>query len=115
MMLWTAPLEPASCEAIEPQKFSAAATRTAPEGPGGVEPQPLKSAAAAAAAAIADRALMARSPYHALGLSLIPIGYPWMSMAATWSDHVHAVLARAGHQRGGARERVIDLLARQPC
>jgi len=32
-----------------------------------------------------------------------------------WSEHVHAVLARAGHQRGGARERVIELLSRQPC
>ncbi len=35
--------------------------------------------------------------------------------APTWSEHVHSVLARAGHQRGGARERVIELLARQPC
>jgi Fur family ferric uptake transcriptional regulator len=35
--------------------------------------------------------------------------------AMTWTEHVHAVLARAGHQRGGARERVIDLLAQQPC
>jgi Fur family ferric uptake transcriptional regulator len=33
----------------------------------------------------------------------------------TWSEHVHSVLARAGHQRGGARERIIELLARQPC
>ena len=32
-----------------------------------------------------------------------------------WSDHVHAVLGRAGVKRGGARERVIDLLASQPC
>ncbi len=32
-----------------------------------------------------------------------------------WSDHVHAVLDRAGVKRGGARERVIDLLASQPC
>jgi Fur family ferric uptake transcriptional regulator len=35
--------------------------------------------------------------------------------AVTWSEHVHAVLARAGHQRGGARERIIELLARQSC
>src|ERR1700716_1030822 len=35
--------------------------------------------------------------------------------ATSWSEHVHAVLARAGHQRGGARERIIDLLAAQPC
>jgi Fur family ferric uptake transcriptional regulator len=33
----------------------------------------------------------------------------------TWTEQVHAVLARAGLKRGGARERVIDLLAREPC
>jgi Fur family transcriptional regulator, ferric uptake regulator len=37
-------------------------------------------------------------------------------MAATkWSDHVRAVLSNAGLKRGGARERVIELLAKQPC
>jgi Fur family ferric uptake transcriptional regulator len=37
-------------------------------------------------------------------------------MAATqWSDHVHAVLSQAGLKRGGARERVIELLASKPC
>jgi Fur family ferric uptake transcriptional regulator len=37
-------------------------------------------------------------------------------MAQTqWSDHVHAVLSRAGLKRGGARERVIELLASKPC
>jgi Fur family transcriptional regulator, ferric uptake regulator len=37
-------------------------------------------------------------------------------MAVTdWSEHVHAALSRAGLKRGGARERVIELLARQPC
>jgi Fur family ferric uptake transcriptional regulator len=35
--------------------------------------------------------------------------------ADTWSDHVHDVLARAGLKRGGARERVIELLAEQKC
>jgi Fur family ferric uptake transcriptional regulator len=35
--------------------------------------------------------------------------------AQTWSEHVHEVLALAGHQRGGARERIVELLARQPC
>lgn len=35
--------------------------------------------------------------------------------ASTWSEHVHAVLASAGLKRGGARERVIELLAGQPC
>jgi Fur family ferric uptake transcriptional regulator len=32
-----------------------------------------------------------------------------------WTERVHSVLARAGLKRGGARERVIDLLAGQPC
>jgi Fur family transcriptional regulator, ferric uptake regulator len=35
--------------------------------------------------------------------------------ARDWSEHVHAVLARAGLKRGGARERIIELLAREPC
>ncbi|MBV9311761.1 MAG: transcriptional repressor, partial [Solirubrobacterales bacterium] len=34
---------------------------------------------------------------------------------ADWSEHVHAVLSRAGHARGGARERVIGLLASESC
>lgn len=33
----------------------------------------------------------------------------------SWSEHVHAVLARAGLRRGGARERVIELLATETC
>jgi Fur family transcriptional regulator, ferric uptake regulator len=32
-----------------------------------------------------------------------------------WEDHVHAVLRRAGLRRGGARERVIELLASESC
>jgi Fur family ferric uptake transcriptional regulator len=32
-----------------------------------------------------------------------------------WSDHVHAVLTRAGLRRGGARERIIELLASESC
>jgi Fur family transcriptional regulator, ferric uptake regulator len=37
-------------------------------------------------------------------------------MAVTeWSEHVHAVLSQAGLKRGGARDRVIDLLAGKPC
>lgn len=35
--------------------------------------------------------------------------------SAAWIEHVRAVLAGAGLKRGGARERVIELLARQPC
>lgn len=37
------------------------------------------------------------------------------SEAATWSEHVHGVLARAGFKHGGARQRIIDLLAGEPC
>lgn len=37
-------------------------------------------------------------------------------MARTeWSEYVQRVLAAAGLKRGGARERVIELLAAQPC
>ena len=37
-------------------------------------------------------------------------------MAVTqWSEHVHSVLSQAGLKRGGARERVIELLATKPC
>jgi Fur family ferric uptake transcriptional regulator len=32
-----------------------------------------------------------------------------------WSSHVHTVLSGAGLKRGGARERVIELLASEPC
>jgi Fur family ferric uptake transcriptional regulator len=32
-----------------------------------------------------------------------------------WSDHVHAVLGQAGLRRGGARERIIELLASESC
>jgi Fur family ferric uptake transcriptional regulator len=37
-------------------------------------------------------------------------------MAQTkWSEHVHAVLSQAGLKRGGARDRVIELLASKSC
>ena len=32
-----------------------------------------------------------------------------------WAVHARQVLRRAGHHRGAARERLIDLLARQDC
>jgi Fur family ferric uptake transcriptional regulator len=35
--------------------------------------------------------------------------------SSDWREHVHSVLHRAGLKRGGARERVIELLAAQPC
>lgn len=35
--------------------------------------------------------------------------------ARDWSEHVHTVLNRAGLKRGGARQRIVDLLASEPC
>src|SRR6185437_537220 len=37
------------------------------------------------------------------------------SEAVTWTEHVDEVLARAGLKHGGARQRVIDLLASESC
>jgi Fur family transcriptional regulator, ferric uptake regulator len=37
------------------------------------------------------------------------------SESVAWSEHVDTVLARAGLKHGGARQRIIDLLAREPC
>jgi Fur family ferric uptake transcriptional regulator len=34
---------------------------------------------------------------------------------SSWGEHAQRVLIGAGHQRGGARARIIDLLARQTC
>ncbi len=36
-------------------------------------------------------------------------------MASTWDDHVHASLAAAGLKRGAARDRIVEILATQPC
>jgi Fur family ferric uptake transcriptional regulator len=33
----------------------------------------------------------------------------------SWADHARSVLLRAGHHRGAARDRLIELLARQDC
>jgi Fur family transcriptional regulator, ferric uptake regulator len=38
-----------------------------------------------------------------------------MAVTNDWSEHVRGVLAHAGLKRGGARDRVIELLANQPC
>ena len=46
-------------------------------------------------------------------MSLIPDTLAFCAM--DWTDRVHAELYRAGLKRGGARERVIDLLAGQAC
>jgi Fur family transcriptional regulator, ferric uptake regulator len=53
-------------------------------------------------------------------MSLIPVlafwALPFSAMTGRqWSDHVHATLARARLKHGEARDRVIDLLAGQPC
>lgn len=37
------------------------------------------------------------------------------SESGVWSEHVDDVLGRAGLKHGGARQRIIDLLAREPC
>jgi Fur family ferric uptake transcriptional regulator len=39
----------------------------------------------------------------------------WRMTSTAWGEHVRLVLSRAGLKRGGARERVIELLASQPC
>jgi len=36
-------------------------------------------------------------------------------MAFTWSEYVHASLAAAGLKRGAARDRIVEILAEQPC
>ena len=48
-----------------------------------------------------------------MGMSLIPVYATLAPM--DWTEHVHAALTRAGLKRGGARERVVGLLAAQPC
>jgi Fur family ferric uptake transcriptional regulator len=37
------------------------------------------------------------------------------SESVVWTEHVEAVLARAGLKHGGARQRIIDLLASESC
>ncbi len=32
-----------------------------------------------------------------------------------WADHAHDVLQRAGHHKGAARDKLIELLSRQDC
>lgn len=36
-------------------------------------------------------------------------------MTASWSDHVQASLAAAGLKRGAARDRIVEILADEPC
>lgn len=37
------------------------------------------------------------------------------TIVTEWAEHARAVLDRAGHRRGGARNAIIDLLAEQSC
>src|SRR6185312_13306070 len=37
------------------------------------------------------------------------------SAAVVWTEHVNEVLGRAGLRHGGARQRIIDVLASQDC
>jgi Fur family ferric uptake transcriptional regulator len=39
----------------------------------------------------------------------------YASQAAIWTEHVDEVLGRAGLKHGGARQRIIDLLAFESC
>lgn len=48
-------------------------------------------------------------------MSLILVTGALVLLAMDWKDHVHTVLSDAGLKRGGARERVIELLAAEPC
>jgi Fur family ferric uptake transcriptional regulator len=40
---------------------------------------------------------------------------PRLSGGPSWVDHVHAQLATVGLKRGGARDRIIEVLADQSC
>lgn len=40
---------------------------------------------------------------------------PTSSAATLWAEHANERLSDAGYRRGGARQAVIELLARQPC
>jgi Fur family transcriptional regulator, ferric uptake regulator len=42
-------------------------------------------------------------------------GVPTTHTETGWPEHARAVLQRAGHHRGAARETLIDLLARHDC
>lgn len=53
-----------------------------------------------------------------LVISSAAVRYPPSAMTSashSWSDHVHATLERCGLKRGGARARIIELLAAEPC
>lgn len=50
-----------------------------------------------------------------MGIILILVLNALVFRSMDWNEHVHAVLRSAGLKRGGARDRVIELLAAQPC
>lgn len=41
--------------------------------------------------------------------------HPSTDTGAEWGEHARSVLGRAGHHRGAARDRLIDLLAGRDC
>jgi Fur family ferric uptake transcriptional regulator len=41
--------------------------------------------------------------------------HPSTDAGADWAEHAREMLGRAGHHRGAARDRLIDLLAGQDC
>jgi Fur family transcriptional regulator, ferric uptake regulator len=41
--------------------------------------------------------------------------HPFTDAGEDWAEHARNILGRAGHHRGAARDRLIDLLARQDC
>ncbi|MGH2885675.1 MAG: Fur family transcriptional regulator [Solirubrobacteraceae bacterium] len=41
--------------------------------------------------------------------------HPSSDTGEDWAEHARTVLGRAGHHRGAARDRLIELLARQDC
>lgn len=56
-----------------------------------------------------------RGAGHPTRIAAIRLARVTATDSSGWREHVQAELARAGLKRGGARERVIELLASQPC
>ena len=108
-----------------PQKFSAATTRTAPWPSAAALTVPHPATASAASRVRSrDRPRTMSPTYHINKIDSYSLFYvdgplPLTAMvtddSGSWSEHVHGVLAHAGLKRGGARERIIDVLAGQRC
>src|SRR6185312_1304679 len=131
-MLCTLAFPPASWPAMLPQKFSAATTRTPGPREDVLDPHAVSEVASATAspAPISPARILgiAARPYQRSRLSLViwtlrPTLASYTAHvprkpdehAQGWSKHAQRVLTGAGHQRGGARARIIELLARETC